>query len=163
MAVYLAMLLYSFPSVSAFAPGLPLFDLSPAWYSFIYANELLTALGAEGSDSYLFTQLPLDFIYPGLFSVTYSLLLVWLFGKIFKDDSKMYYFTLLPFIAGVFDYIENIFIIHMLNSFPDLQINIVKMASTFTILKSSFTLLFFIILIVGFSLLCKKKFSNRHG
>ncbi len=163
MTVYSVMLLYSIPSVSAFAPKIPLFDLSPAGYSFSYANELLTALGEEGRDLYLFTQLPLDFIYPGLFSVTYSLLLIWLFGKTFKADSKVYYFALVPFMAGVFDYIENIFIIHMLNSFPDLQINIVKMASTFTILKSSFSMLFFILLMVGFLLLCKKKLSTRHG
>ncbi len=72
MTVYLTMLLYSIPSVTAFAPELPLFDLSPAGYSFNYANELLNTLGEGGRNLYLSTQLPLDFIYPGLFSVTYS-------------------------------------------------------------------------------------------
>ena len=163
MTVYLTMLLYSIPSVTAFAPELPLFDLSPAGYSFNYANELLNSLGEGGRNLYLSTQLPLDFIYPGLFSVTYSLLLVWLFGKTFNVNSKVYYFALVPFIAGVFDYFENVFIIKMINSFPELQVNIVKVASTFTILKSSFTLFFFILLTVGFALLCKQKVSNRHS
>jgi len=93
----------------------------------------------------------------------FSLLLVWLFGKTFNVNSKVYYFALVPFIAGVFDYFENVFIIKMINSFPELQVNIVKVASTFTILKSSFTLFFFILLTVGFALLCKQKFSNRYG
>ncbi len=65
MVVYISMLAYSIPAVSAFAPQLPLFDLSPAGYTFAYANELLSALGAEGRSLYLTTQLPLDFIYSG--------------------------------------------------------------------------------------------------
>ena len=161
MAVYLTMLSYSIPAVMAFAPEIPIFDLSPLGYSFNYANELLDTLGAEGRKLYLSTQLPLDFIYPGLFSITYSLLLVWLFGKTFNANSKIYYLALVPFLAGIFDYVENVFIIKMINSFPDLQVNTVKIASTFSILKSSFTTVFFILLIVGFALLFKQKLSNN--
>ena len=160
MTVYFSMLSYSIPAVSAFAPELPIFDLSPLGYSFTYASELLNSLGTEGRNLYLSTQLPLDFIYPGLFSITYSLLLVWLFGKTFNVNSKIYYFALVPFLAGMFDYVENVFIIKMISSFPDLQVTTVKIASTFTILKSSFTMFFFILLIAGFVLLCKQKVSN---
>lgn len=160
MAVYLTILFYSIPAVSAFAPELPIFDLSPLGYSFTYANDLLDTLGSEGRNLYLSIQLPLDFIYPGLFSITYSLLLVWLFGKTFNEDSKIFYFALAPFLAGVFDYAENIFIIKMVNSFPNLQVNTVKIASTCSIIKSGFTMFFFILLIVGFGLLFKQKRSN---
>lgn len=161
MAVYLTMLSYSIPIVTAFAPELPIFDLSPLGYSFNYANELLDKLGAEGRDLYLSTQLPLDFIYPGLFSITYSLLLIWLFGKTLNGNSKIFYLALVPFLAGIFDYVENVFIIKMINSFPDLQVNTVKIASTFSVLKSSFTTVFFILLIVGFALLLKQKLSKN--
>jgi hypothetical protein len=150
------MLFYSIPAISVFAPEFPIFDMSPLGYSFDYANKLLDSLGTEGRELYLTIQLPLDFIYPGLFSITYSLMLVWLFGKIFKTNSKVYYFALVPFLAGIFDYIENIFIIKMINSFPDLQVATVKITSTFTILKSSFTMFFFILLIVAFVLFYKK-------
>jgi hypothetical protein len=97
----------------------------------------------------------------GLFSLTFSLLLVWLFGKTFNENSKIYYLALVPFLAGIFDYVENIFIIKMINSFPDLQVNIVKIASTFSILKSGFTTVFFMLLFVGFALLFKQKLSNN--
>ena len=157
MAVYLTMLLYSIPAVTAFAPQLPIFDLSPFGYSFNYATELLDTLGAEGRNLYLYTQLPLDFIYPGLFSITYSLLLVWLFGKTYDENSKIFYLAFVPFLAGIFDYFENIFIIKMITSFPDIQIATVNVASLFTLLKSSFTMLFFVLLIVGFALLLKQK------
>jgi hypothetical protein len=160
MLMYFTMLTYSIPAVSAFSPGLPIFDLSPLGYSFLYASELLSSLGGEGRKIYLSTQLPLDFIYPGLFSITYSLLLVWLFGKTFSINSRVYYFSLVPFFAGIFDYVENIFIIKMIYSFPDLQVETVRVASTFTILKSSFTMVFFVLLTVGFILFIRKKVSG---
>ena len=161
MLVYITMLSYSIPLVSAFAPGLPLFDLSPAGYSFSYANELLAALGAEGRDTYLNTQLPLDFIYPGLFSIAYSLMLIWLLGKLTNASSKFHYLAVFPFLAGLFDYAENILIIKMINSFPEVQASIVELASIFTLLKSTFTMVFFIVLTVGFLVLLKQKlFKN---
>lgn len=162
MFVYFLLLFYSIPAVMAFAPELPIFDLSPAGYSFSYAGELLNTLGAEGREVYLYTQLPIDFIYPALFSITYSLLLVWLFGKTVSIHSKIYFFALVPFLAGMFDYVENIFIIKMIHSFPDLQAETVKIASMFTLLKSSFTMFFFVLLAIGFALLLKKKSSNMH-
>jgi hypothetical protein len=162
MAVYLTMLFYSIPAVTAFAPEFPIFDLSPAGYSFNYANELLDALGGEGRNLYLYTQLPLDFIYPGLFAVTYSLLLVWIFRKSFNINSKVYYLGFVPFLAGFFDYLENVFIIKMINSFPDLQVSTVKIASTLSILKSSFTMIFFVLLLIGFALFFKQKFTRIH-
>ncbi|WP_111979983.1 hypothetical protein [Algibacillus agarilyticus] len=161
MVVYIAMLSYSIPAVTKFAPEIPLFDLSPSGYAYNYANELLHTLGADGRNLYLSIQLPLDFIYPGLFSVTYSLMLVWLCKKLLIKNTKIYYLALVPFLAGIFDYVENIYIIKMINSFPDLQVSTVKIASLFTVLKSSFTLIFFILLIVGFVMLLKKKLSKN--
>ena len=162
MVVYLTMLLYTIPAVTAFAPELPIFDLSPTGYSLNYANELLDALGNEGRDLYLHNQLPLDFVYPGLFAVTYSLLLVWLFRKYFNINSKVYYLGFVPFLAGFFDYCENIFIIKMIKSFPDLQMSTVNIASTLSILKSGFTMFFFVLLLMGFVLFLKQKFTRIH-
>jgi len=160
MLVYLTMILYTIPILSAFAPMLPIFDLSPSGYTFEYANELLHALGSDGRSMYLNTQLPLDFIYPGLFSISYSLMLVWLFRKSFKDDSKIHYLFLVPLMAGFFDYLENIFIIKMINSFPNLQESTVNIASTFTVLKSVSTVVFFVLLIIGFFFFLKKRFVS---
>jgi len=149
MIVYLTMLLYSIPAVIAFAPNMVLFDLSPTGYTPDYAISLLQALGSEGRATYLTLQLPLDFLYPGLFAITYSLLLTWLFSKSFEARSKVFYFSLVPILAGVFDYIENIFIVLMLKSHPDLPSNLVELASLFTILKSVFSFAFFILLFWG--------------
>jgi len=147
MTIYSTIIFYSIPAVVSFAPELVLFDLSPTGYSYQNAVELLGALGPEGRSIYLTTQLPLDFIYPGLFAITYSLLLTWLFLKSTGHQSKIFYLTMVPILAGVCDYIENIFIIAMINSFPDLSSDIVGIASLFTIMKSSFTSIFFILLL----------------
>ena len=69
------MLMYSLPLVSSYAPKLVLFDMSPMGYSYIQAIELLTALGIDGRNAYLTIQLPRDFIYPGMFAVSYALLI----------------------------------------------------------------------------------------
>ena len=147
MTIYLTMIFYSIPAVVSFAPELVLFDMSPTGYSYQNAVELLDVLGSEGRSIYLTRQLPLDFIYPGLFAISSSLLLVWLLLKSINHQSKIFYVTMVPILAGVCDYIENIFIIVMINSFPDLSSNIVGTASLFTIMKSSFTSIFFIILL----------------
>lgn len=115
MIVYSIMMVYSIPQVMKYASGMNLFDLSPTGYSFEYANELLGSLGRTGRDLYLNTQLPLDFIYPGLFAISCCLLLSWLLLKTQETSSKMFYFCFIPVMAGVFDYLENICVLGFLH------------------------------------------------
>lgn len=151
MSVYFLMLFYSIPMVGSYAPNMELFDMSPSGYSPQYAMSLLERLGDTGRTMYLTRQLPLDFIYPGLFAVSYTLFLIWLFSKSFKDTSRIFYLAFIPALGGLFDYMENIFIIRMINSFPDLSAGLVQAASTFTLLKSIFTAVFFLLLFAGFA------------
>lgn len=150
MAVYLLMLLYTIPKVESFAPGIALFDLSPAGYSYQHAASLLEALGETGRSVYLYQQLPADFIYPGLFAISYSLLLIWLFAKSFKPESRVFYLAIVPVLGGFFDYLENVCIVLMIKSFPDLSQKLVAVASNFSMLKSIFTTGFFLLLLIGF-------------
>ena len=149
MVVYLTMLLYTLPAVESFAPGKVLFDLAPTGYSYENAILLLEVLGPEGRSVYQNLQLPMDFIYPALFAVTYSLLLTWVFSKGYASDSKIFYFAVIPFFGGLFDYLENICIIQMINSYPNVSHGLVNLSSTFTILKSGFTTIVFILLLLG--------------
>jgi hypothetical protein len=160
MAVYLTMLLYTLPAVERFVPEKALFDLSPAGYTYEYAVSLLEVLGPEGRSMYLYRQLPLDFIYPGLFAISYSLLLTWVFGKGFAYDSKIFYLSVIPFFGGLFDYLENICIIQIIKSYPTVPHGMVNVSSTFTILKSAFTTAFFFLLLVGIIKVIKVRVSN---
>ena len=149
--------LYSIPFVLKLAPTMKLFDMSPVGYTHAYAKELLSAIGPEGRRLYLTRQLPLDFIYPGLFAITYTLMLVWLFSKRYDRQSKIFFLVFVPAVADLFDYLENIVIILMLRSFPDLSFELVKISSIFSISKSVFTIIFFLLLFYGLGVLVLKK------
>jgi len=157
MLVYLIILFYTIPSVIDQAPDMKLFDMSPGGYSQTYAEELLLAIGPAGREAYLKRQLPIDFIYPGLFAVTYTLMLVWIFKKSFNAESKVFSLALIPAMAGLFDYLENLCIIVMITSFPALNPNLVKVSSMFSIIKSAFTIAFYILLLYGLLLFCIKR------
>lgn len=160
MVVYLTMLLYTLPAVESFAQGKSLFDLSPTGYSYEYAVTLLEALGVEGRNVYLHLQLPMDFIYPGLFALSFSLLLTWVFSKGYAAHSKIFYFAVIPFFGGLFDYLENICIIRMIKSYPNVPHELVNISSTFTIFKSCFTVTFFILLFMGIVKVITKRLTS---
>lgn len=158
LSVYLSMLLYFIPSVLEQAPTMKLLDMSPTGYSYAYAKKLLDSIGPEGRQAYLTRQLPMDFIYPGLFALTYSLMLIWLFFKRFERQAKIYWLALLPIIAGAFDYSENIAIILMLQYYPVINPDLVQVSSLLTIVKSSASMASFLLLLYGIgALLIRKK------
>lgn len=157
MAVYLLMLQVTIPRVQSYAPNTALFDLSPLGYSHSQAMTLLDSLGQDGRDVYLFPQLALDFVYPGLFAICYSLMLIWVYSKRVRSDSKFLYLAMLPAFGGVFDYVENILIIRMITTFPDVSKGFVSVASGFTLLKSAFSTASFLSLILGFAILLKRR------
>ncbi len=162
MAVYAIMLLYSIPQVGHYAPKMKWFDLSPTGYSVEYANELLHVLGVKGRDLYLYLQLPMDFIYPGLFTVSCCLLLSWLFAKSYNSGSKMFYVSFVPVAAGLFDYLENIGIVGMLMSYPDVPKSLITITSFLTILKSACTTVFFVLLLLAVILYMKHKWVEKN-
>ncbi len=149
MGIYLIMLFYTIPQVEKQASGMKLFDLMPGGYSFEYANELLTKLGESGRELYLYYQLPLDFLYPGLFAVSGSLLLSWLLLKSRDDSSKIFYSCFIPIVAGVFDYLENSFIVYFLTHYANISPGSVYVSSAMTIAKSVMTTLFFVFLVIA--------------
>ncbi len=146
--VYLFMLFVTIPKTMGFSNGMKLLDMLPTGYNRDYVNELFRTLGENGREIYLTNQIPVDMIYPLLFGLTYSLLLVYFLKKLNKLKSPFTYLCLLPIIAGIADYLENIGIITMLNSYPDLTETTVNATNTFSVTKSSSTSIFFIALIV---------------
>lgn len=161
MSIYAIMLVVTIPMVKSYAPDMALFDLSPTGYSYEHATSLLEELGSEGRQIYLTRQLPLDFIYPGLFAASYTLLLLWLFRKGFNENAKIFYLALTPVLGGLFDYLENICIIVMLNTFPSTSVTLVSISSAFTLLKGIFTTIFFILLFVGIGAALQKKLKKN--
>lgn len=161
--IYFLMLFYSIPKTEAHAEGMKVLDLLPSGYSYEYVMALFDNLGEVGRNLYLYLQLPLDFIYPGLFAISCSLLLFWLYLKVVNKNSKVFYFCLTPFLAGLFDYVENMNILYMLISYPNLTELEVLISSTATILKSGFTIIFWFLLIIGIVMFVKQKIRFSKG
>ena len=159
--VYAFMLVYSVPKVSAYARNLPLPDLRPGGYDLAYINNLFAALGEAGRHAYLTIQLPIDFIYPFLFGVSNCLILAYFLKKIGKAETNLIYLCLLPLLGGFFDYLENICLVSMLQNFPEIPAGLVKMGSIFTLFKSGFSTLYFLVLILTLLVFLYQKFFSK--
>lgn len=159
--IYAIMLIVTIPEVMQYSGGMKIFDMMPTGYDVQYVNTLFNTLETTGRDSYLYHQLPLDFIYPALFGVSSCLVLAYFLNKLGKLDSWLFYLCLLPLFSGLFDYFENIGIICMLKNYPNISELQVKITSIFTVLKSALTSLYFIILIITLLALAKNKLFHK--
>ena len=148
--VYVFMLLVTIPKVMGFSKGMALLDMMPSGYSSEYIHTLFTTLGNKGREVYLFNQIPIDMIYPVLFGISYCLLLAFVLNKLNKLNTILFYGCFFPLIAGIADYMENFNIIAMLTNYPNISSPIATMTNSFTILKSVFTTIYFVILLVAF-------------
>ena len=151
--IYAIMLVVTIPKTMAFSNGMNLLDMMPTGYDSEYVNGLFNALGANGRAVYLFTQIPVDMIYPFLFGISYCLLIAYFLKKLNKLGTVFFYLCFLPIIAGIADYLENFGIIYMLNTYPKLSNSSVAATNAFTIVKSMATTIYFLALIIALIML----------
>ncbi|MGB2116523.1 MAG: hypothetical protein ACPHXS_03040 [Flavobacteriaceae bacterium] len=148
-SIYLFMVLYTIPQTSAFANGMSILDLKPLGYDLNYVNQLFGQLGDAGRLYYHKTQLAVDFIYPLLFIVCYTALAIYTTGRL-KTPYKLFkWLYWLPLVAGLSDYAENLFIHHMLNTYPKIDPTTVTLSSIASVIKSSTTTIYFILIITA--------------
>ena len=146
--VYVAMLTLTLPTLENLAGGLRPFDMRPVGYDIFAARQLLEALGDGGRAFYLKRQIPLDLIYPALFAIAYYLVWRWLAPRAWPKWLGLSKFAWLAVFAGLADYAENAFIVRMLFAYPNLTESLVTTASTATLIKSGFTTITMISLVV---------------
>ena len=159
--IYAFMLFISIPKVMGYANGMKLFDMMLTGYDVEYARTLLATLGRAGRNTYLYYQIPIDLIYPLFFGISYCLLLAYIFDKLKLIKRPIIYLCLIPILAGFFDYLENIGIVMMLNSYSDLSSLLVNTSNIFTILKSILTTVFFVVLLISMVVFLMKKSFKR--
>lgn len=157
--IYSIMLNHTIPQIQSEAGGMKLFDLQAFGYSSVYVNQFLSHLTSRGHDLYLYAQLPLDTLYPLLNCLTGMTTFIMLFRILCRIVGKNSQQTLpvfaimilfLPVVAMIFDYLENAMILIML-SYEKLIPNAYIMASSsFTIIKSMSTVLFYMICLLMF-------------
>ncbi|MCJ8292346.1 MAG: hypothetical protein HRT58_20545 [Crocinitomicaceae bacterium] len=138
-AVLLIMMTYTFPRINEQIGG-PAFDLRPSGYSASEARSILGNLNDQTIDLYLFPQLTLlDIMYPFLLALFLSSFLFRLLRLTKKKSKTSSILVLVPFIAMIFDYLENTCIILMITESVEITESFVQTSSTFSILKGVFT------------------------
>jgi len=147
-SVYAIMLLVTIPHVMAFADGMKLLDMLPFGYDAQYVQLLFDTLGEEGRHAYLTRQLPLDMVYPGLFAITNSLIMVYFLSKMDKFKGWVVNLAFVPVVVGLADYAENAGIITMLLKYPKQTDMMVELTSTFSLVKAMSTTVYFVSLMV---------------
>ncbi len=160
--IYGIMLLVTIPKVMQYSGGMKILDMLPTGYSANYVQELFAALGEAGRSMYLFQQIPLDLFYPGLFAITFTLLLTLIFKTIFQKENKLRILSLTPVFAGAFDYLENVGIIIMLTIYPTFKPWLASLTNIFSVFKSFSITFVFIVLIIAIIVLVTQKIKNRN-
>ncbi len=133
--------LITIPHIESVTQGIRCFDMNPG-YTYEAAEKFISLLG-DMRDYYLHVQLPLDFVYPVVYTVFFILLLVMLTGRFMP-------LCLLPLALAAFDFTENILTIVMLKS-AVLSRGVVAFASAVTSIKTILMYSVFAIIIVCIS------------
>jgi hypothetical protein len=150
-SIYILMLTITIPQIMAITGGIKILDMMPTGYSPKYVNELMLTLGENGRHLYLYHQIPLDMVYPLLFGISNTLIIIYLLKKAQIFNNNLIYLGIIPIIAGVMDYSENTGIIMILTDYPNNPDILSKVTNVFSVIKSTFTIMYFVVLLV---LLC---------
>lgn len=147
--IYLLMISVTLAHIEMISGRVP-FDMRPFGYGPTETTALLEALGVEGRKYYLSHQIALDTLYPAVLALTLISTICW-FVQRTPDTRLLRIGIVLSIGSALFDYAENLGIVAMIWSWPEVSIPLVYAVSTATILKSvSTTVAVLSLLLVGF-------------
>ncbi len=136
-SIYLLMIAVTLAHLKTVSGHIP-FDMRPFGYGTIEAAELLDALGSEGRWYYLNRQIPLDTVYPAFLALTLVFAMLW-FGARLPKSKLVRIGIKFSVGAAVFDYGENLGIVAMILSWPNLSDALVHATSVVSVAKSALT------------------------
>jgi hypothetical protein len=119
--------------------------------SFVYSREELYQIaesyGEQGRQAYVRARFTFDLIWPLVYSLFLATAISWVFGKAFAPDSRWQRANLIPLLAALSDYLENLSTSLVMLRYPDQTPVVDALAPVFTALKwsllgASFILLF---------------------
>jgi hypothetical protein len=150
--ILMYMLIYGQPfGIAEFSErfcGLTPLDLQGS-YNTEEVCTFMEKIGEAGRIFYARMLLMLDFAFPLSYTLFWSAALAFLLGKFLPCNSKLMYISLLPFVAGLADWLENLLILSMLFSYPKIVNIVVLLASSMTYIKDLFMWISLLLLILG--------------
>ena len=81
--------------------------------------QMVSAYGPDARDYYANVEMTVDVVYPLVYALLFGIILTLLFRK--KSYAPPIWANVLPFAMQCFDYLENVSIIILLKSFPDVS------------------------------------------
>jgi len=161
--VLIMMMVFTFPRINA-QIGSQAFDLKTFGYSQEEAALMIQNLDQSTIDFYIFPQLLLlDILYPILLALFLSTLIIRLSNLIGLRPNHIYSnLFILPFIAMLIDYLENSMILVMISNPEDISSGLIKAASIFTQMKSAFTTMSWIVILILFVIWLHKKRIDKN-
>ncbi len=121
--------------------------------SFFYAPADLYAIaesyGEEGREAYIRARFTFDLVWPLVYALFLATAISWVFGKAFASGSPWQRSNLLPLVAALFDYLENLSTSLVMLRYPAQTPVVDLLAPLFTALKWGSLGLSFVLLTVG--------------
>ncbi|MFN8672480.1 MAG: hypothetical protein U0457_10445 [Candidatus Sericytochromatia bacterium] len=125
--------------INSIAPNVGILDFL-TYYNSNTAYSLLENLTQEGRKTYLNLLIFFDFIFPMVYSISFSSLILLILKNTLKKENKLNILAITPIFIGFFDILENLSIINMILNFPE-RIFIANFAGYFTLGKQIFSVL----------------------
>lgn len=162
-SVLLLMMVFTFPRINA-KMGTPAFDLRTFGYTQEEATMMIQNLDQATIEFYTFPQLfLLDILYPLFLALFLSALIIRLMKLIHIYPNQAYSnLFILPFIAMINDYIENIMIWVIITQPSGPSSGVIKIASFFTQMKGIFTMLSWVVILILLIIWLKNKWTVRN-
>lgn len=130
-------------------------------YSPNKAYQVLQAYGAGGRAFYASTFVIIDFFTPILMNLFLAMTISILFRQAFLPDSPLQRFNLLPLIAMIGDYLENLGIVLMIRSYPSRVIALARLAAFSTNVKFVFTIASGVCILAGVVIWLSKRRQGK--
>jgi hypothetical protein len=119
------------------------------FYSPAELYQIAESYGEEGREAYIRARFTFDLVWPLVYTLFLVTAISWVFGKAFAPDSRWQRANLLPLVAALFDYLENLSTSLVMLRYPAQTPVVDLLAPLFTATKWGFLGLSFILLIVG--------------
>ena len=121
--------------------------------SFFYTSDELYQMaevyGQAGREAYIQARFTFDLVWPLVYTVFLATAISWLLQKAFAPESLWQRLNLVPVLAALCDYLENIFTSLVMLQFPNRMPLVAVLASVFTMGKWILIGVSFVLLIMG--------------
>ena len=121
-------------------------------YTYQDVCAFMEKIGDTGRMFYAKMLLLLDFAFPLAYTLFWAAAIAFFWGRLLPCNSKLMYISLIPFAAGLADYLENLLLLSMLFSYPKILNLVVLLANFMTNAKDLFMWASLLLLLVGLML-----------